>query len=830
MADVQAVARTSTSVVDTKTKSGAQTFTGKPYPLGATWDIRGTNFALFSKNATQVELLLFNTNSDPKPTMVIPIIEKTNSVWHCYLRNIGPGQLYGYRVYGPYDPERGMRFNPSKVLIDPYAKAISGKIKWDDALYGYRIGDPRGDLSLDGRDSASFIPKAVVIDESFDWEGDRLLEVPWNETIIYELHVKGFTKSNPDIDPAKQGTYAGLASPAAIEYLQNLGITAVELLPVHQAVDDRILADKGLTNYWGYNTIGFFAPDSRFSGSGDNGGQVREFKEMVKALHKAGIEVILDVVYNHTGEGNHFGPTLSFKGIDNPSYYHLSPERPRYYMDFTGTGNSLGITYPNVMRLLMDSLRYWILEMHVDGFRFDLAATLARKSNGIDRLSTFFDVVQQDPVVSQVKLIAEPWDLGHDGYQLGKFPPLWAEWNGKYRDLFRRFWKGDACLAAELAHRVTGSSDLFGENGRTPCASINYVVCHDGFTLDDLVSYNVKHNEPGREGNRDGTEENLSWNSGAEGPTGDPVIGELRQRQKKNFLATVLLSQGIPMISAGDERGRTQLGDNNPYSGDKEAFWVDWSLNDSQKELLEFVKKLIRVRRDHPVFRHKKYFGEVRQGIKQAVFYSPGGNEINVFNWEQPFINSFALLLRGDGIWDFETNGNPNFDDSFLLLFNGHFNPVDFKLPPPYDLPWEEVVCSNTAQTHNVSHRPSVGGGQLRLEGRSFVLLCKKRVETPQTVPAPPTDRIDEPQKLLLDSKGKKPLRRPAATPVHIKSAHKKSAGRPALNRKAKPKSRKKNTMKSHIRRFKKKNQQTNNLRAKKKGMRLFSKARASRT
>ena len=787
------IAPASAPIADLISKPAIRQFPGKPYPLGATWDIRGTNFALFSKSATKVELLLFKTNNDPLPTAIIPLTEKTHSVWHCYLRNISPGQLYGYRVYGPYDPERGLRFNPAKVLIDPYAKALSGKIQWNDALYGYRIGDPRGDMSFDERDSAPFIPKGVVIDSAFDWKGDRLLDIPWNETIIYELHVKGFTKSNPKIDTDKQGTFAGLASPGTIAYLKKLGITAVELLPVHQTVDDRVLVDKGFTNYWGYNTICFFSPDSRFSSLGDSGGQVREFKEMVKALHKAGIEVILDVVYNHTGEGNHFGPTLSFRGIDNLSYYHLSPERPRYYMDFTGTGNSLGITHPQVMQLLMDSLRYWILEMHVDGFRFDLAATLARKSNGIDRLSTFFDMVQQDPIVSQVKLIAEPWDLGHDGYQLGKFPPLWAEWNGKYRDLFRRFWKGDACLAAELAHRVSGSSDLFGENGRTPCASINYAVSHDGFTLDDLVSYSVKHNDLSREGNRDGSNENLSWNSGTEGPTRDPLIGELRERQKKNFLATLLLSQGVPMICAGDERGRTQRGDNNPYSGDSETSWIDWNLDEKQKALLAFVQKLIQVRRGHPVFRHKKYFGDVRLGIKQAIFYGAGGNEINVFNWEQPYINSFSLLLRGDAIWDFEVNGNPIIDDSFLLLFNGHFNPVDFRLPPS-EQSWEEIISSNAKEAPGLLDTPATAASQLRLEGRSFVLLCKKRIEAP----APGTRKTYGAQK--LDKPNVKKMTQPAKVHARRKVIPKQSAKHPEPQRKPKPQGRKKSAKAPRIR------------------------------
>ena len=720
--------------------------------------------------------MLFKNSVDPVPAEVIPLTEKTNFVWHCYLRNIPPGRLYGYRVYGPYDPERGMRFNPSKVLIDPYAKALSGKVRWNDALFGYRIGDPRGDMSIDERDSAPFVPKGVVIDPSFDWEGDRLLDTPWNETVIYELHVKGFTKNNPKIPVAKQGTYAGLATPAVIDYLKKLGITALELLPVHQAIDDRILVDKGFTNYWGYNTINFFSPDSRFSSSGDGGGQVREFKEMVKTLHKAGIEVILDVVYNHTGEGNHFGPTLSFRGIDNPSYYHLSPERPRYYMDFTGTGNSLGITHPHVMHLLMDSLRYWILEMHVDGFRFDLAATLARKSNGIDRLSTFFDMVQQAPVVSQVKLIAEPWDLGHDGYQLGKFPPLWAEWNGKYRDLFRRFWKGDACRAAELAHRVSGSGDLFGESGRTPCASINYVVSHDGFTLDDLVSYNVKHNLLIREGNRDGSDENISWNTGVEGPTQDPAIIGLRERQKKNFLGTLLLSQGVPMICAGDERGRKLLGDNNPYTVDNSTSWIDWSLDDQQKELLAFVKKLIQIRREHPVFRYKKYFGEVRPGIKQAVFYGAAGNEINVFDWGQPLVNSFSVLLRGDAIGDVGQNGEPIIDDSFLLLLNGHFKPVDFKLPS-LEQPWEEVIGSGERKTKGSLPQPWTENRQYRLEGRSFVLLRKKGYapEVPDAV-----RRWTDEKSRLLDNA----TLEPAPRSKKKSSRRKKTAPRPFFNRK----------------------------------------------
>ncbi|MFI5421829.1 MAG: glycogen debranching protein GlgX, partial [Nitrososphaerales archaeon] len=518
---------------------------GSAYPLGATWDKRGVNFAIFSENATFVDLLIYENQQSELPKERIRLIEKTGSVWHAYLPDLLPGQLYAYSVGGSYEPEKGLRFNPNKTLIDPYAKAIAGTIKWDDTFFAYKAGDEKEDLSFDDRDSGPFLPRSIVIETDYDWEQDKLLKTPWNETIIYELHVRGFTNTHPGVSEEKRGTYAGLASPKVIRYLKDLGVTAVELLPIHHHVDNKFLVDAGLVNYWGYNTVGYFAPDPKYSSSGITGEQVIEFKNMVKSLHKAGIEVILDVVYNHTAEGNHLGPTLSFRGIDNTSYYRISPENPRFYVDFTGTGNSLNMRHPNVIQLIMDSLRYWVLEMHVDGFRFDLASTLARELWEVDHLSSFFEVIQQDPIISQVKLIAEPWDLGNGGYQVGNFPALWAEWNGKYRDSIRRFWRGDESQVPEMAYRLTGSSDLYQESGRKPHASINFVTCHDGFTLNDLVSYNSKHNVANHEDNRDGTDDNISWNFGVEGPTDDPKINEVRHKQKKNFLSTLFLSQGV---------------------------------------------------------------------------------------------------------------------------------------------------------------------------------------------------------------------------------------------------------------------------------------------
>ena len=547
---------------------------GRPHPRGATWDGEGVNFALFSENAKRVELCLFDA-SGRREVQRIVLGEQTDQVWHCYLPEARPGLVYGYRVYGPYRPLEGHRFNPHKLLLDPYAKSIVGAVRWSDALFGYTVGHKRADLSLDRRDSAGGMPKCKVIDPAFTWGDDRRPVVPWHEMVIYELHVRGFTMQHPDVPPPLRGTYAGLATAPVIDYLQRLGITTVELMPVHAYVDDRNLVQAGLRNYWGYNTIGYFAPDSRYSASG----KVSEFKTMVKALHSAGLEVILDVVYNHTAEGNELGPTLAFRGIDNAAHYRLRPDDRRYYMDFTGTGNTLDMQHPRVLQLMMDSLRYWVQEMHVDGFRFDLASALARELHEVDRLGTFFDIIRQDPLLSQVKLIAEPWDLGEGGYQVGNFPSGWAEWNDKYRDTMRAYWKGDGGLIGDFARRLTGSSDLYGRSGRRPHASINYITVHDGFTLRDLVSYNEKHNEANGEGNRDGAANNLSWNCGVEGPTDDPAINELRERQVRNLLGTLLLSQGVPMMLAGDEIGRTQRGNNNAYCHDNEISWVDWALD-----------------------------------------------------------------------------------------------------------------------------------------------------------------------------------------------------------------------------------------------------------
>ncbi|MCA1556912.1 MAG: glycogen debranching protein GlgX, partial [Acidobacteria bacterium] len=556
-----------------------QVWPGQPYPLGATWDGAGVNFALFSENATRVELCLFDGLDARRETMRITLPEQTDQVWHAYLPEARPGQLYGYRVHGPYKPRAGHRFNPNKLLIDPYGKAIASTVDWRDQVFGYTIGHEDEDLSFDVRDSSPFIPKCVVVDPAFSWGDDKHPRTPWHKTLIYEMHVKGFTKLHPHVPENLRGTYTGMTHPSVIEYLLSLGVTAVELLPVHQSVSGKHLSEKGLTNYWGYNSVAFFAPDVRYSSSGHLGQQVTEFKTMVKTLHREGIEVILDVVYNHTGEGNQMGPTLAFRGIDNAAYYRLVGDDSRYYMDYTGTGNTLNMTHPRTLQLIMDSLRYWVLEMHVDGFRFDLASALARELHEVDRLGAFFDIIHQDPVISQVKLIAEPWDLGEGGYQVGNFPVLWAEWNGVYRDVVRGFWRGDRGLVDNLAFRLTGSSDLYERSGRSPYASINFVTAHDGFTLRDLVSYNQKHNEANGEDNRDGTDDNISFNYGTEGPTGDPQIEAVRARQQRNFLATLLLSQGVPMLQAGDEMGRTQQGNNNPYCQDNEISWLDWSVD-----------------------------------------------------------------------------------------------------------------------------------------------------------------------------------------------------------------------------------------------------------
>src|SRR6201985_158972 len=607
---------------------------GAPYPLGATWDGTGTNFALFSEVADQVELCLLSGDGPARLTETrVPMTEVDGFVWHCYLPQGGPGQQYGYRVPGPYDPAHGHRCNPAKLLLDPYGKAMHGELRWHEALVSYRFADPS---ALNTMDSAPYLPKNVVINPFFDWGDDRAPRIPYHETIIYEAHVRGLTLCHPEVPAAQRGTYAGLAHPAVIAHLQRLGVTAVELMPVHQVVAEQFLVARGLTNYWGYNTIGFLAPHNRYSSAGQRGEQVSEFKSMVKALHEAGIEVILDVVYNHTAEGDQRGPPLSFRGIDNAAYYRLSDHERWRYLDYTGCGNSLNARHPHSLQLVMDSLRYWVLDMHVDGFRFDLAAARARELHDVDRLSTFFDLVQQDPVVSQVKLIAEPWDVGEGGYQVGNFPPLWSEWNGKYRDAVRDFWRGHPSSVPDFASRLTGSSDLYATSGRRPFASINFVTCHDGFTLADLVSYNHKHNEANGEGNRDGTDDNRSWNCGTEGPTGDPAVNELRARQKRNFLVTLCLSQGVPMLLAGDEMGRTQQGNNNAYCQDNTISWVDWSQAAAEQEMLQFTETLAGLRRDHPVFRRRRFFrGQVPgAGKGDIVWLTPAGEVMTAADWE----------------------------------------------------------------------------------------------------------------------------------------------------------------------------------------------------
>ncbi|HNC31288.1 MAG TPA: glycogen debranching protein GlgX, partial [Cyclobacteriaceae bacterium] len=618
-------------------------YPGHPYPLGATWDKKGVNFALFAENATEVELCLFDSEKDQKEKHRIKLTERTHQIWHGYIPDLKPGQLYGYRVSGPYEPQNGHRYNPNKLLIDPYAKAVAGIINWDDSLFGYDVNSEEKDLSFSESDSAPFIPKSVVIDDSFDWEDDKAPKTGYHHTIIYEAHVKGLTKQLAGIPENLRGTYAGVGHPKTIEYLKSLGITAIELMPVHHFVSDRHLKEKGLNNYWGYNSIGFFAPDARYSGSGVRGEQVTEFKEMVKSLHKAGIEVILDVVYNHTAEGNELGPTLSFKGIDNASYYRLMEDK-RYYNDYTGTGNTLSANLPSVLRLIMDSLRYWVVDMHIDGFRFDLASTLARELHEVDRLGSFFDIIHQDPIISQVKLIAEPWDIGEGGYQVGNFPPGWGEWNGKYRDCVRDYWRGADSQLGEFAMRFTGSPDLYAGNNRKPSASINFITAHDGFTLHDLVSYNEKHNEANGEDNKDGESHNRSWNCGAEGNTDDQEIIALRNMQKRNFIATLFLSQGIPMLVAGDEFGRTQKGNNNAYCQDNEISWIDWKNLDS--DLLAFTQKVIGLRKAHPVFCRRKWFQGMAvtgRGLEDIAWFLPEGSEMTDDHWQHSFAKSLGV-------------------------------------------------------------------------------------------------------------------------------------------------------------------------------------------
>ncbi len=699
---------------------------GYPYPLGATWLGNGVNFAIFSETATSIDLCLFDQVESAQENVRIPMTEQTDQVWHLFLPDVRPGQMYGYRVYGPYEPSRGMRFNSSKLLLDPYAKAIAGEINWADEMFAYVVGSEGEDEVRDFRDDAWGMPKAVVIDNSFDWGDDKLPRRPLNESVIYEAHVKGFTRLCPDVPEELRGTYAGMGSAAAIKYFKDLGVTAVELLPVHAFVNDKILRDKGLTNYWGYNSIGFFAPEAKYSGSGQRGEQVKEFKGMVRNLHAAGIEVILDVVYNHTGEGNQMGPTLSFRGVDNQAYYRLSPEDPRFYMDFTGTGNTFNLLHPRTLQLVMDSLRYWVNDMHVDGFRFDLASTLARDSSGVNKLHAFFEIIHQDPVLSQVKLIAEPWDVGEGGYQVGNFPVLWAEWNGKYRDAIRSFWKGDEGRIGEMAYRLTGSPDLYQHNGRRPYASINFITAHDGFTLNDLVSYNDKHNEANGENNNDGDNTNHSWNHGAEGVTEDPEINALRARQRRNLLTTLVLSQGVPMICAGDEWARTQGGNNNAYCQDNEISWLTWDLDDKQTRQLEFTKKLIKLRADHPVFRRPKFFqGRRIRGseIKDVMWFNPGGNEMNEEEWSSPFVRTLAMLLSGDTIDVLTFEGEPIRDKTFLLLINAHHETIAFVLPGQEHLEWRLVIDTADENSFVESTQTYCSGDDFEVEGRATKLL-----------------------------------------------------------------------------------------------------------
>jgi isoamylase len=655
---------------------------GNPYPLGATWDGQGVNFALFSENATAVDLCLFEGTKGSDEMARIRVTEHTDLVWHVYLPGIGPGHRYGYRVHGPYEPERGHRFNPAKLLIDPYARAIDGHVRWNELIFGYTLGHPDADLSRDERDSASAVPKSVIVDERGPVVDVREFRYPWSGQPIYEMHVKGFTIRHPEVPPELRGTYSGLASPAVIEYLKGLGLNSVELMPVHQFVSDGMLQAKGLTNFWGYNSIGFFAPDVRYSSRGRLGEQVDEFRQTVAALHKAGIDVILDVVYNHTAEGNHLGPTISFRGIDNASYYRLVADRPRYYMDYTGTGNTLNVRHPRTLQLIMDSLRYWITQMGVDGFRFDLAAALARELHAVDRLGSFFDIISQDPTISRVKLIAEPWDVGEGGYQVGNFPPLWSEWNGKYRDTVRDYWRGADARLGEFAYRFTGSSDLYEGTGRRPFASVNFVTAHDGFTLHDLVSYNEKHNEANGEDGQDGESHNRSWNGGVEGPTDEPGVQALRARQKRNFLATLLLSQGVPMLLAGDEIGRTQRGNNNAYGQDNDISWLDWE--NADEDLLEFTRRLIEMRRRHPVFRRRRWFQGRPihgSGVTDVGWFRPDGSPMDDEDWRVGFARSLSVFLNGERIDTTDPRGDPVVDDSFYILFNAHHDRLDLVTP-----------------------------------------------------------------------------------------------------------------------------------------------------
>jgi isoamylase len=703
-------------------------YPGNPYPLGATWDGFGVNFALFSENADGVELCLFDSAEAKAESARIKLPEQTDLVWHGYLPGVLPGQFYGFRVHGPYEPGAGHRFNANKVVLDPYAKAVGRTIRWADEVYGYRIGSPEADLSFDDRDNAALAPLATVIDTAYTWGDDRPPRTPWHHAVIYEIHVKGFSKLHPEIPEAMRGTYLGLCSEPAIRHFRKLGVTAIELMPVHHHAYDRHLVDRGLANYWGYNTLSFFAPDLRYSMSyrrtSDPSESVKEFKTMVRGLHNAGLEVILDVVYNHTAEGNHFGPTLSLRGIDNAAYYRLVPSDRRYYMDYTGCGNSLNMLHPRVLQLIMDSLRYWVLEMHVDGFRFDLASALARELHEVDRLGAFFDIIHQDPVLSQVKLIAEPWDLGEGGYQVGNFPVLWTEWNGKYRDAVRRFWKGDGGLASEMATRVAGSSDLYERSGRRPYASINFVTSHDGFTLQDLVSYNEKHNEANGEGNRDGDDHNNSWNCGAEGPTDDPAVQRLREQQKRNLLLTLMLSQGVPMICGGDELSRTQKGNNNGYCQDNDISWCRWDLSPEQQDFFEFVRFVIQLRRENPVLRRRKFFqGRPLRGmgVKDVSWYGSNGKELTDQAWNAASLRGMGVRLAGEMAGEYDEQGNPIVGDTLFFALNAHYQAVTFQLPAsPRRERWVRIL-DTAAQEWNKRHL--MRSRSFPLQGRSVVVF-----------------------------------------------------------------------------------------------------------
>lgn len=698
---------------------------GDVYPLGSHWDGKGTNFALFSENATGVELCLFDEND--RETRV-PLTEVSNFVWHGYLPGIGPGQRYGFRVHGEYRPHEGHRFNSNKLLIDPYAKAIDGEIGVGPEIFGYDWNDPEQDLSFSDLDSAALMPKSVVVDESFDWEDDVLLRTPWHETIIYETHVRGFTKQHPAIPEELRGTYGGLAHPAAIEYLQRLGVTAVELMPIHHFLSrPGHLTDKNLSNYWGYDSINYFAPFSGYSSSGTIGEQVAEFKQMVKALHRAGIEVILDVVYNHTGEGNHLGPTLSLRGIDNSTYYRLVEGNSRYYMDFTGCGNSLYMRHPQVLKLIMDSLRYWVLEMHVDGFRFDLASALARELYEVNSLAAFFDIIHQDPIIADVKLIAEPWDVGEGGYQVGNFPVLWSEWNGRYRDTVRDFWRGEERTLGEFAYRLTGSPDLYYQmNGRRPNASINFVTAHDGFPLNDLVSYNDKHNEMNGEGNQDGDSHNRSWNCGVEGETDKLEVLKLRERQRRNFLTTLMLSQGIPMLLGGDEIGRTQQGNNNAYCQDNSISWFNWDLKEANQDLLNFVRELVYFRRQHPVFRRRKWFqGQAihGSGVVDIGWYNPDGSTMTQEQWDIGYAKSIGLFLNGNKLPSPGSQGQKVSDDNFLIFFNAHYETIKFSLPAEFRKQVWLLVIDTQEPCFVKNGKQFTGKKTIPVIGRSIVVL-----------------------------------------------------------------------------------------------------------